>query len=97
MQGYLGPETIESIQPFVHREVPWACHTSIMGKPTMKNGLVDTSKHGSACVGAVICATKSAKAYRGGPLRKLQLAMKDHPAVEEILSWWEFVKYHTLK
>lgn len=95
LQGYLGPETVESIEKVVHGEgLGWSCHESIAGKPTMTDGKVDVRKYGTACTGAILSATKSCKSYREGPLADLQRTMRGHKSTSDILNAWEFRAYH---
>lgn len=97
LQGYLGPESIESITRSTHGEFGWACHESIAGKPSDSKGLVDTNRYGQACIGAVLSATKSCKSYRPGPLSDLQQKLRRDKKQPDVLDTWQFSKYHSQK
>lgn len=97
LRGWLGPDSPEEVIQKVHGEGGYVCHMSIAGKPQMDDsGLVDGTKYGHQCIGAIQHASVSCKRYRQPDLEKLRLELKDEDK-SNILNYPEFIAHHTLK
>jgi hypothetical protein len=69
----------------VHGEGGYVCHTSIAG---------DRQKNARQCVGAVMHATKTFKAYRQPLLAELQQKLRGQEKKHPILDYQEFLDHH---
>lgn len=101
LPGWLGNDSPQAVIDAVNSEGGYACHMSIDRVIRKGGGVIHNGKlcanvdEVQQCVGAILCATKSFKLYRKGPLRSQQdcLDRLDEDR-SNILDTWEFLKYH---
>lgn len=83
-RGWLGPwQSAQEILDQAFSEAGLACHMTVK-----QTGVVEGT---TVCVGALVCANKSAKSYRDHDLHLLQ---KNAKPDDGVLDAWEFRDHH---
>jgi hypothetical protein len=87
-KGWLGPWTVEEVHSTVQGEGGLACHLDVG-----RNGEGKPIEFYRPCVGSLLHANKTCKAYRNPRLAELQKLLKGSKHQESVLGF-EFKEYH---